>query len=504
MKRPVTSARFPSISAGRPQGYTLVEILVATALTLIMVAAVVQIFGSIGESVGDTRATLEMSDRLRSTRTRLEMDLAGVTVTMLPPRRPETAEGYLQYTEGPVGPITPSATLAKNEDDPSNVVPDTTVGDFDDILMFTTRSTGRPFVGLYWDPVAGVQSTIESDVAQIAWFMRGRTLYRRVLLVAPGAQLNTPANKSFFAVNDISVRLQGTTLVANTLGDLTKHECRYAHPVTNGFPCHPHFQATWPGDPPPINWTEWATVAPGPKLGLGLPTLRECCAWSPGAGASWPTGTLPDVSLTQPAVVDFWGNPHPWPEVDSVTGTLNAYLDPNNTRIAEDVVLTNVIGFDVKAWDPGAPVYLRQVPNTVPPEYVAVCPGDPDYAALVGSNTTPSSYGAFVDLNYCDSAPALSPFAGRGNQKSGMIRVYDTWSFHYEHDGIDQDGKLGADQGTNGFDDDGNGIVDDAGEMETSPPYPVPLRAIQVKIRVYEPDSRQIREVTIVQDFLPK
>ena len=26
---------------------------------------------------------------------------------------------------------------------------DATVGDFDDILMFTTRSTGRPFVGLF-------------------------------------------------------------------------------------------------------------------------------------------------------------------------------------------------------------------------------------------------------------------------------------------------------------------------------------------------------------------
>ena len=38
----------------------------------------------------------------------------------------------------------------------------------------------------------------------------------------------------------------------------------------------------------------------------------------------------------------------------------------------------------------------------------------------------------------------------------------------------------------------------------TSPPYPYPLRGIQVKIRVFEPDSRQVREVTVVQDFLPQ
>ena len=55
-----------------------------------------------------------------------------------------------------------------------------------------------------------------------------------------------------------------------------------------------------------------------------------------------------------------------------------------------------------------------------------------------------------------------------------------------------------------GFDSNANGIVDDTGELRTSPPYAVPLRGILVKIRVFEPDSRQVREVTVVQDFLPQ
>jgi type II secretory pathway component PulJ len=498
MKRPDRPARFRSVSAGAPPGYTLVEILVATALTLIMVAAVVKIFGDIGESVNQSRDTLEMADRLRAARARLEMDLAGITVTMLPPRRPESGEGYFEYTEGPVGPRLAPSSLAKNTDDPANSSPDTTVGDFDDVLLFTTRSTGRPFVGLYWDPSTGTQSTIESDVAEIAWFMRGRTLYRRVLLVVPGAKLDKPAGKAFFAVNDISVRLQGGVLVPNTLGDLTKHESRYAHPVTGGYPCHPHFSLPWK-PATPSSFTIWATVMPGGKLGLGLPTLRECCALAP---SPWPTGDLPPtVSLTSAAAfIDFWAkNPYPWPEVDPVTGTLKAYLDPNNSRIAEDVILTDVIGFDVKAWDPGAQV--------VSDGNVALGPSDPGYKALVSSGGKVVSYGAYVDLNYNgidDPRPNPSAFAGPGDPRSGMVRVYDTWSSHYEDDGIDQDGKLGPDQGTNGFDDDNNGIVDDAAEMEVPPPYPVPLQAIQVKIRVYEPDSRQIREVTVVQDFLPK
>ena len=51
---------------------------------------------------------------------------------------------------------------------------------------------------------------------------------------------------------------------------------------------------------------------------------------------------------------------------------------------------------------------------------------------------------------------------------------------------------------------DGSDGIDDPGEREAPPPYPYPLRGIQVKIRVFEPDSRQIREVTVVQDFLPE
>ena len=70
-----------------------------------------------------------------------------------------------------------------------------------------------------------------------------------------------------------------------------------------------------------------------------------------------------------------------------------------------------------------------------------------------------------------------------------------------------------AGQVANGFDNDGDGVVDEInytdpttgkGDNETAPPYPAPLRGIQVKIRVFEPDSRSIREVTIIQDFLPK
>ena len=109
------------------------------------------------------------------------------------------------------------------------------MGDFDDVLMFTTRSTGKPFIGLFNYGTFAVPktATVQSDVAEVAWFIRGRTLYRRQLLVAPGLPVPTNAAKGFYAYNDISVRVENNQLLANTLGDLTRRECRYAHTATH-------------------------------------------------------------------------------------------------------------------------------------------------------------------------------------------------------------------------------------------------------------------------------
>jgi hypothetical protein len=430
------------------------------------------------------------------------MDLGGVTATMVPPRSPEFNEGYFEIIEGPVGPVTPviptnqnaspPETLAVKPDpnDASRMIADTTVGDFDDILMFTARSLSRPFVGR----CAATGGAIESDVAEIAWFVRGRTLYRRVLLVAPGATLVMPVGSSLFAANDISLRSEGGTLKANALGDLCRRKCRYGHDPT-GFP----FDAR--------GWGQ-----------LGLPTLREC------SHSNWAADTvLPAANNRDVPQIDLWNNPHPWTGVDPATGAIAAPAPPIpppflGPRVAEDVILTNVIGFDVKVWDPGAPVYLDTGGTPEIQDDVVVGPGDPDYETAMTNSWTLLSYGAYVDLGYAATIPYVPAsgapmrlFYGPGDLRSRLdatagntARVYDTWSLHYEHDDENQDGDGSSDEGTDGFDNDGINGVDDPGEMETSPPYPAPLRGIQVKIRVFEPDSRQIREVTVVQDFLPK
>ena len=548
-------------STSRRVGFTLIELLVAVTLTLIMMAAVVQIFALVGRSINNSRSTLEMSERIRAVTSRLRLDLEGVTADMTPPGRPEEGKGYFEYIEGPIGPVV-GLVAGFNTDEGG--IPDSTVGDRDDILQFTTRSRGEPFVGrgLVINNNSGTPErvAISSQVAEVAWFLRGTTLYRRVLLISPSFDADirltlTPPSPprqaeiplkslyrfvyrnsgstgisrqmGYYNNYDLSVHWDATAgnIVCNTLADLTRRECRYAHPpfsidgAANGFPHALHL----------LDYGDWQD--------LGLPTLQEC------SHAAWPfpiNGRMPYTATDVSAVVltpgedfDAWVNPYPFPEIDKDTGSINLessanppeYPDPPGgwpagtpppplaadspryvgPRVGEDVILTNVLSFDVKAWDPRAPILLT-------PANVSLLPGDANYSTALdvyntGAAGAPviASEGAYVDLGYSETIlPNLSNFSGMPHTKSDLetLRIWDTWSIHYEHDGRDQDGVDGNDQGTNGFDDNNDGVVDDPGEMEAPPPYPYPLRGIQIKIRVFDPDSQQIREVTIQHDFM--
>jgi type II secretory pathway pseudopilin PulG len=606
----------------RRGGFTLVEILVATALVLLLMGMVVTIFASVSENVRTNRAMLETADRLRATQRRLQLDLQGVTCPMLPPLNPADGYGYFEYVEGPLGPIVDPSTVASNtlldSNNDSTPDPDRSFGDADDLLLFTTRSRIEPFVGRYTykgpvnpaavppeNPVAPYggndgadfmwrTGTIQSPVAEVCWFMRGTTLYRRVLLVktngfpdfdqratSPGIQSMptiidpTTMPWPFYNYYDLSVRPVGgatdrnpaaatfvPSLVPNSLGDLTKRENRYGHQPF----VYPHDVRFW-----------------GP---LGLPTLREC-SHIPASGNAdeyWPL-PYPDASLLvqsnayadnfsqlvvpngvtisgsqwvtiNPPVgtyFDPWLNPFPAAEVDPATGTLLNYA--SGSRISEDVILQNVLAFDVKAYDPGALIIATTGGDVL-------TPGDAAYFTTLASGAyTIVDRGAYVDLNYLgladdtnlDGVPddtdgdgnpddvdgngpdfAASVFCGpglpqtfvspwrglRGSEPgSGDLvpSVYCVGSTHYERDGFDQDGDGMIDEGADGYDNGqtgglptqqqatgvGSNGVDDFYEQEAPPPYPVPLRGIQIKIRVFEPQSKEIREVTVTQSFQP-
>ncbi len=456
---------------GRRAAFTLVEMLVTMAVSIILVFALAQAYAVFGTILAEGRAAIELSGSMRSVAHQLQRDLDHVTVPVRPWTDEGGAQGYFEYIDGPATdsvPVLPSLVDATSET--------SRFGDTDDILAFTTQNATAPFVGV----VGG--NRLQSSHAEVIWWCQesidgfGFDIYRRTLLIRPdlgrvaqgSLDYNRPeyyqdglrdAIAAYAAQNDISFRvvwwlvdtsgqrvnLRTDTNIndpnysvrwefyANSLADLTRRENRFLH--RHPFP----------------NWTT-ATLKPGPY----------------------------------PFPMDF--------DMLLALGRLRP----------QDRFLTDALAFDVQAFDPRAPIY-----RTTDGE--ALVPSDPGYVAAVSGGTL-LGYGAFVDLGYAVRSPALSVtslFSSAPATHSRLSNLdyftYCTWSTHYERDDRNQRQtgdnvnyyqSATRDFATTGFH---YGV-----QRETSPPYPHPLRGIQVRLRAWGLDSRQVRQATVVSNFVPE
>ncbi len=577
----------------RHGGFTLVELLVAMAVTLILIFALAQAFAIVGDTIATGRASIEMAGNLRTVAHRLQGDLDGITVAVRPWPDESGASGYLEYVEGPLSSsFYPSTDRDWDGDLASNVNPittDTTRGDIDDILAFTTRNAESPFIGQYGNNV------IQSSVAEVIWWIQyqddetvpedvtnktGRgyldegekfTIYRRVLLVRPDLGFLVPYNPqddpndpltkkirvvfertganaypnnatglqtlgteltNLFNTRDISVRIRwwvdnngvNVRLMANSLADLTRRENRFAH--------MPILSDRSPSGSAP-NLLPVAQDAPYDALAAVVYNLVLDRVWM-----RLHNGPIPTFNgNAYPTNLDPVYNPttQPWKytfplDVNRRSITSLYRMPKSGGNYGEDVMVSDALSFDVQAFDPYAPIRPSNAGD-------ALIPSDPGY--FVGwqdsnNDNLPDDsigLGAFVDLGYGalyaaaggDSAATNSSLFSGYPQIRARLRIppppapngrpiftYCTWSSHYERNGVDEDGDGQTDEGTNGFDDpdpvSGNydDGVDDVGERETSPPYRVPLRGIQIRIRTWDPDSRQVRQATVVADFVPE
>lgn len=453
------SRREPSIHRHDHGGLTFVELLVALTLSLVVMGAVASLFGLFGRAVKQSQATMNLSGLMRSAAWQLRQDLAGVTCPVRPWLAPAANAGYFELIEGP-GRDTSHAV------DDQGQPTDNLTADTDDILLFTTQSLVGSFVGRF----AG--TTIESPYAEVAWFCRpavsqpleGTTLYdlhRRQLLVVNYLGRSDLVDNAIplatdRATCDLSLRRatsdsQGQVLIPNSLGDLTKREHRF---MRGGF--------------------SYATDGGGMR---SVPQQAFPFAF--------PVEAATHLAIAEAALAD-------------------------NSRAWQDVVLTNVIGFDVRVFDPGSRIAGGDAE-------VVRQPGDFGYVEP-GEDQQGVGAGAYVDLGWGGGAPVglrdTFPPAGWSALQSGGVLVsdvprrsalpaatYDTWSRHYEFNGIDDDGDGLVDEGVNGIDTNGDGWPEIGDYAETSPPYPVPLRGVEVRLRCYEPASRQVRQLTIRQAF---
>jgi hypothetical protein len=477
--------------------------LVAMAVTLILIFALAQAFAIVGESISQGRATIELMGKLRSVAHQLQDDLERVTLPVRPWTDDFGASGYFEYFDGP---STDKDWNADGVYDTDPIVSDTTQGDVDDVLLFTSRSKDPPFSGI----VNGVRDY--SPLGEVVWWIQEvngrRVVCRRVLLIQPERGRVYPvaqawasfANNSagysslrqavadFFRNNDLSVRVYWelwdnstppnpvdlqthadindpthivrVQFIANSLADVTRRENRFAH--LHPFPnWHDGHQFNPPHNVPPF------------PFALNLDSAT----------------------------------------VDSVYQMARP----------QDIVLSDALAFDAQAYDPTARLYYESTPGSDPPPQV-LTPSDPGYVDAASAFPV-AGYGAFVDLGYGTRESGFnawnwSVFSGNPHSRSRLSTyTYCTWSAHYERDGANQDddsnGQNGwenldyyqgqpRDEGNDGFDNDGQNGVDDVGERETSPPYPSPLTGIRVRIRAWDPDSRQVRQATVIQDFIPE
>lgn len=599
MTKSLFSRRSNALSPRR--GFTLLEILTSITLALTLMYAVARIFSNVGGSMNETMSSMEMSNALRNAKNRLTADLEATSVTLAPPRNSRRDEGFFCYVEGMGGPFDRVALNGVNVPEPfavgdvaidleryldsnavdANNVPeavDTTVGDLDDILSFTAKAPdGQPFRGRFIEPVYatatdangnvykqivdGIPTTIESEYAEIVWFVRGTTLYRRVLPLVSNERLqesfealrvasltsdtaftgaaydNIRRGFGFYQFYDVSVHMgAGGTLVANTLGDLSNRENRYFYWNSCGQALHPDSSDLERG-PFPLHgangawyWLRMATLqeSAGPNFRAGAPFGRHYNArdaqltWpfdSSAFDAFWPgdqqalsftsDGSTPLTANAYAAnalpvlnapFINYWDSPHVWDQVDSETGDLRRNAEDlrangydKDLTLNQDVMLTNVISFNVRVWDESENAY------------VDLGSGVHDGSALVDDPNDLRSYGRYGQYVIQNGTREFT-----GYNLNGVVLpcVYDTWSEQYQRDLYLYDDYNAAQNPSYVRKADGaladvplDATPTSAQLQNYPPPYDVPLKSVQIEIRVFDPRSKAIRQATFVVDL---
>ena len=364
--------------AGPPAAFTLVELLVASTIALVVMGAVASLFGSFSRAGTNSQSVVDMSNRMRSAANRLRQDLAGLTAPVAPPLSPEGDLGYFELIEGPWTDAVDGSGAFITGSSSTSILADT-----DDALLFTTRSLGPPFQGNYNN-----STQLESKTAEVAWFCRPSTTQ-----LVSGLNLQTLYRKQLLVVGYVGAPpffIAGSGTLNQISGSIPAAYSTY-------------------------------------DISLRIDTA---------AGALIPN-TLGDLSRRENRFFHDVVSGTSWFRAfpDLRSGTTWLTFD-GTTREGEDVVLTNVIGFDVRVFDPEAIPRLNG--NTV------VYPNEQTYVSGSASGFT----GCFVDLGCSNTAGAA--LTANGNVKSKLQKTatnptatYDTWSNYadLERNGLDEIGR---------------------------------------------------------------
>jgi type II secretory pathway component PulJ len=538
----------------RPRrAFSVLELLIATTIAMVILLVVTKWFSDLSTQTARSRALVELSSQMRAVIAQLESDMRGATFPRGAMPGSNDKFGYIQYVEGMAtdaspawsflansrpGPVTvansmymsgsnvgtrvvqPSPNLQYyfgnlGVDAPLATEPNSRFGDMDDVLCLTTRQTDTPFRGsmLFVVPVAPTPddpllgtSEIESPIAEVIWWVEGndengdgyftdaeRLIRRRAFLIRP--DLASALRQTYLSLKSIGLNDSQATQVLLEQCDISFHlefdtSINGVVPVANSL-----------GDLATQRYTDNDALPAFPTVMYPVPKCKRITLGLPNHG-----NLSSERNLTA-----FRFEPVSW------YATYLSPFFPNMTiskeRYGNEVVLSSVAAFDIRVFDPAAPLWMHTHPTTT--IQTPVNPGDPAYLTAAGQGVQ-IGVGAFVDLNYAATRnPAVmgtgaSWFSGPPSEYSGFFRTtgngaeythllatFDTWAplQNVQIDGIDTNGDFIADETDELLQElpGNNPVAADAKYI--APPYPYQLRALQVTLRAYDPDSKQIRQM---------
>jgi type II secretory pathway component PulJ len=247
--------------------------------------------------------------------------------------------------------------------------------------------------------------------------------------------------------------------------------------------------------------------------------------------------TSGDANLLPAA--SLWFNPQLFNDgYGTASKFLNVYFNPNTSLPIQsvwedDLIMTGVRSFDVKAYDDSVATYvdLGNSPANANTTANTLIIGTQNYTAS-GFNglTLPQALNVVstslahegvmpprsVDLRLDPQALAKGIFTFIGDDQTNVIRLrrtYDTWSTAYTQapsTGYDPTTASLAPFGLTVYPPSpalnaaGNIVLSNPVYPSYPAPYPVPLRGIQIQVRVTDPRNERVKVLTIRQDFSDK
>jgi type II secretory pathway pseudopilin PulG len=552
-------------------GFTLVEMLVAVGLVVLMMTLFAQIFQMTTGTMATQKGLSENDQRVRMVATLLRGDLKNRTMKEVGPFASGESTGdananwdrrlgyfYIgenDHNDGLDDVLQLTAQVAVTDDPYTGaarvLLPDGTnrFGPGNPTVNVPPGGNPPPLAaqGIYWqnqpefdDQLVGFPDFVSSShMAEVSYFVRNGTLYRRVMLIrepsvsqtAQGVDDHSPTNwvpgggaptnlstaiyqapttaadaRNFYTDFDFSAFLFGSTVQFHGADDLDPNNSvtssllnpsrRFGHDPATGLP-REHVN----------QWVDaTGTVQTGVRF-IGRFTHEETSYINPGSGSSpydlfgYPGMNLgPGTRVPNPYQFNWLVPTHAdntQLTYDPTTGKVREYAGGN--RIAEDVLLTNVKRFDIKVWDETAacdPANNRFGVDGAPgifqvdddgngvvddaPEVGWDGSDDGAFADVGHGGTGYYSSTALTNVDYCPLIPGKATTTGSPEPR---FYRFDTWH----------------------------------PTLGTQPPFRAPnrtvpdpvtglrrvLRAIQIKITFLDPQSQQVRDITINQSLYP-